>query len=472
MKIKQTKKENLKHEYSVTLTAEEVGQKINDKLEEIGKTVKMPGFRPGKVPLKVLKSKYGKAVMGEVLESAVDESALKAINENELRPAMQPRIEVKTFDEEKGLEYIMEVELLPEFDVMDFSKIKLEKLTAAPEEKAVKDALDRIASSNKETALVEKARASKKGDILVIDFDGTVNGEPFPGMKGEGFPLELGSKSFIDTFEDQLVGSKVGDHKTVKVTFPEDYGQEELKGVDAVFEVNVKELREPVKATLDDEFAKKMGFDNVSKIEDAVKQQMQSEYDQVSRLNIKRQLLDAIDQEHDMEVPAGMVDAEFYAIWQQLKGKQHPDDPSHQHGAECNHDSDDDKGTKAENDEYRSIAKRRVKLGLVLAEAGRINKVEVTNQEIQQAVMAEARKYPGQEAQVFEFYQKNPQAIEGIKAPIYEDKVVDFVLETANIEERQVSIEELTKTAEQEEAADASSSSKGKKTSKKSAAKK
>lgn len=462
MQITQTRKENLKREFTVTLSADEIDQKVNEKLVELGKTVSMAGFRPGKIPLKLLKSKYGKAVMGEVLESAVNDSTLRAINENSLRPAMRPKIEVKTFDEKAGLEYTMAIELLPEIKVMDFSTLKLENLTAKPEAKAVTETLTRIAGNNKSSEKVEEKRAAKKGDIIVIDFDGTVNGEAFPGMKGNDFSLELGTKSFIDTFEDQLVGVKAGDHKTVKVTFPKNYAQEKLQGVDAVFEVDVKELRTPVAPVLDDAFAKTLGFDSLANVEEAIEKQMQAEYDQVARMNIKRSLLDALDAAHEFEAPAGMVDAEFYGIWQQLKGQPHQDDPGHVHGAECSHDH----GTEEEKEEYRDIALRRVKLGLVLAEVGRINKIEVTGAELQQAVVNEARRYPGKERQVFEFYQKNQQALEGLKAPVYEDKVVDFILARSSIDTRQVTIEELTTAAEQEASSKGKSASGAKKTSK------
>jgi trigger factor len=343
---------------------------------------------------------------------------------------------------------------------MDFSGLKLEKLTAKPEPKAVKETLERIAGSNKASEKVEEKRGAKKGEIVVIDFDGTVNGEPFPGMQGKDFPLELGSKSFIDTFEDQLEGAKAGDHKTVKVTFPKDYTQEQLRGIAAVFKVDVKELRTPIAPKIDEAFATSLGFESLAKLEEAIEKQMQAEYDQIARMNIKRHLLDALDEAHDFEVPAGMVDAEFFGIWQQLKGHPHKDDPNHVHGAACDHDHDE--GTKGEKEEYLGIAKRRVKLGLVLAEAGRINKIDVTNQELQQAVVNEARRYPGQERQVFEFYQKNANALEGLKAPIYEDKVVDFILERSSIGIRQVTIEELTKAAEQEESAKDEAGSEGK----------
>jgi trigger factor len=448
MQITQTKNEDLVREFIVTMSAEEIDEKINERLTELGKTLKMPGFRPGKIPMNLLKSKYGKAVMGEVLESAVNDSTLKAINENSLRPAMRPKIEVKTFDEAKGLEYTMAIEVLPEIKLQDLSAISLEKLTSTADKKEIDNAIERIAKANKASEKVEEKRAAKEGEILVIDFDGTVDGNPFPGMKGNDYPLELGSKSFIEGFEEQLIGAKAGDEKTVKVTFPADYAHEQLRGVKAEFKVNVKELRQPIVPAIDDEFAKKLGFETLAQVEEAVGKQIQNEYDQLARMNLKRALLDQLDDLHEFAVPPGMVESEFHGIWQQVKGGQDHahDDPNHVHGPDCAHDH----GTEEEREEYRAIANRRVKLGLVLAEIGRLNKIEVTNQELQQAVINEARKYPGKERQVFEYYQKNPQALEAVKAPIYEDKVVDFILERSKISTRQVPIEELTKASEQD----------------------
>jgi trigger factor len=463
MQITQTKNEDLKREFTVTMTPEEIDTRVNERLTELGKTVKMPGFRPGKVPLTLLKSKYGKAVMGEVLEHAVNDSTMQAINENNLRPAMRPKIEVKNFDEATGLEYTMAIELLPEIKLADFDKISLGKMTAKPSDKEVTEALERIAKGNKATKKIEEKRAAKNGDILLIDFDGTVDGNPFPGMKGQDHALELGSNQFVPGFEEQLVGAKAGEQKTVTVTFPKDYGHAALQGTEAVFKVDVKELQEAVVPAIDDAFAKTVGFEDLGKLKEVIEQQIQGEYDQLTRMTLKRDLLDALDDAHSFDVPAGMVDAEFEGIWQQLKGHSHDHDhggPDHVHGPDCNHEEE---GTEEEREEYRAIAERRVKLGLVLAEIGRINKIEVSNQELQQAVINEARRYPGKEQQVFEYYQQNPQALEAVKAPIYEDKVVDFILERSKLEERQVDIEELTKVAEQDPPKKAPSKSKAKK---------
>lgn len=467
MQIKQTKKEALHCAFEVSLTAQEIEEKVTERLSELGKTVNIPGFRPGKVPMNILKSKYEQAVMGEVLEKAVNDSTMQAINENELRPAMQPKIEVKKFEAGEGLEYTMEVELLPEIKLGDFKKLKLEKKTAEPEEKSITEALDRIADANTSSEAIKEKRASKKGDIVIIDFDGSVDGEKKPGMKGEGHSLELGSNSFIEGFEDQLVGAKAGDHVTVNVTFPDPYASPELAGKDAVFEVDVQEIHKKVKAKLDDDFAKKLGLDDLAALKDAVKGQIQSEYDTHTRMHLKRALLDALDEEHKFDLPAGMVDAEYEAILHQVV------EHDHNHGADHKHDdsslSDDEKA------EYRSIAERRVKLGLILAECGRENKVEVNQQELQQAVIREAQRYPGQEAQVFEFYQKNPQALENLRAPLYEDKVVDFILEIATINTVTVTVEDLLSDPEGDEApkkAKKSAAKKDKKTSKSTAKKK
>ena len=455
MQIKQTKKEELRCEFIVTLSADEIDGKINERLKEVGETVSMPGFRPGKVPLTVLKSKYGQAIMGEVLEKAVNDSTMEAINENKLRPAMQPKIEVKSFEEGKGLEYTMVVELIPEIKVTDFSKIKLEKLTAKPEKDAIKESIDRIADSQKKMETVKEKRASKKGDVVLIDFDGSVDGERKEGMKGEGYSLELGSNSFVGTFEDQLVGKKAGDHVTVTVTFPEDYGSADLAGKEAVFEVDIKELQKAVKAKLDDDLAKTMGFEDLKGLEAAVVTQMQSEYDRHSRMLLKKELLDVLDEKHTFKIPEGMVNAEFDAILHQVTGHQHAP------GEECDHDHG---VSESDKKEYREIASRRVKLGLVLAEVGKSNNIEVTQQELQQAVIAEAQRYPGQESQVFEYYQKNEKALEMLRAPVFEDKIIDFVLEMTQNADRQVTFEELSKAAEGE--TPKSSKSSGKKTKK------
>ena len=310
--------------------------------------------------------------------------------------------------------------------------------TAKPDEKQVKEALERIADNQKTSEPVKEKRALKKGDIAIIDFDGKVDGERRPGMKGEGHPLELGSGSFIDNFEDQLIGKKVGDKVEVKVTFPDPYASAELAGKDAVFDVEIKDLHKPAKPKVDDQFAKSLGFDDLKALKKAIEDQMQQEYDQASRMHMKRELLDVMDSEYDFDLPQGMVHAEEHNILHQVASQQ---------GIK------EDEIPAKDKKEYADIAARRVKLGLVLAEVGRQNNIQISQQELQQAVIREAQKYPGQEQQVFEMFQKNPQALESLKAPIFEDKTVDFILEIANITDKNVSIEELMQDPD-EDAAD------------------
>lgn len=453
MKIEALKKDKLNHEYKVIMDDAEIQQKMDARLQEISQTVKMKGFRPGKAPLKMVRAQYGEALKGEILERAVNDGATQAINENELRPAMQPKIEVNSFEDGKGLEFTMSVELLPEIKLMDFKNISLTRKTSTPDEKTIDEALERVAENQKTSKPIKEKRALKKGDIAMIDFDGKVDGERRPGMKGEGHPLELGSGSFIPGFEEQLIGKKAGDKVEVKVTFPEDYGSTELAGKEAIFDVEVKDIHEPVKPEIDDDFAKSLGFDDKKALEEAIKEQMQREYDQMSRMHLKRELLDALDEAHKFDLPHGMVHAEEHNILHQVADQMK---------------IEESEIPDSEKKEYADIAARRVKLGLVLAEVGRENKIEINQQELQQAVIREAQRYPGQEQQVFEMYQKNPQALESLKAPLFEDKVVDFILEIAKLQDNQVSVDELMKDPD-EEASEAKPASKKKPAAKKGA---
>lgn len=441
MQVKELKKENLNVQYEVTVTAQDIDRHVDDRLKEVGKTVKMAGFRPGKVPLDILKKRYGKSVMGEVLEMAVNEASAKVIQDNNLRPALQPKIEVKEFDDGKDLVYTMAVELLPDFKVTDLKSIKIEKPVVKVEKKSIDEALERIAKGNRETEPVTEDRATKKGDILVIDFHGRTakDNKPHPGMHAHDAQLELGSGQFIPGFEDQLAGKKVGDKVEVKVTFPEAYHAAELAGQDAIFDVEVKEILQAKATEINDDFAKKLGLDSEKALRDIIEKQIQSEYDNLSRQKVKRALLDTLDDSHDFEIPSGMKDMEYQNILMQVKMERQADLKD----GELNL-------TSEEEEELHAIAERRVRLGLVLSEVGRANNIQITDQEMQRAVINEAQRYPGQEAQVFEYYRKNRQALEALRAPVFEDKVVDFILELASVTEKPVSIEELTKEEEEE----------------------
>lgn len=438
MQVKEISHKGLKHNLEVTVPASDIAKHTESRLKEVGKTVRLPGFRPGKAPMDILQKRYGRAVMGEVLEKAVNESSAQAMKERNLRPAMQPKIEVKEFDEGKDLTFSLEVEVLPEIKIADMKGLKLEKPVAKVEKKQIDETLERIAKSNQQTKKIESDRATKKGDVVVMDFHGRTADDnvQHPGMHAHGARLELGSGQFIPGFEDQLIGKKAGEKVEVKVSFPKDYGAAELAGRDAIFDIDLHEIHEPAEATIDDEFAKMLGFDDEKALRAAVEEQMKKDYDSLSRLKLKRQLLDALDEKHQFEIPATMLDAEFDLITRQIEQERKA-----QGGEDI---TDEEKG------ELKEIAGRRVRLGLVLSEFGNANKIKVADQELQRAIIAEAQKFPGQEKMVFEFYKKNPQAIESLRAPIYEDKVVDLIFSQAEISEKSVTVEELTAEDEDE----------------------
>lgn len=433
MQVKEVKSEGLSYELEVTVPAKDIDKKVDIKLQEYGKTMKLPGFRPGKVPLNLLKQRYGRAVLGEVLEQAVNDSTQKVLSDKGLRPALQPKIEVKEFDEGKDLVYSMAVEVLPEFKVIDLKTLTLEKPVAKADQKAVDEALERISKQHRDSEVVE--RAAKKGDIVVMDFHGRTkdDNKEHQGMHAHGQQLELGSGQFIAGFEDQLTGKKAGDKVEVNVTFPDPYHSAELAGRDAIFDVEIHEVRETKPAAINDEFAKKFGMEDEKALRKAVEDQIQSEYDQVSRLKLKRSLLDALDEQHDFEIPQGMLELEFSSIKQQIAMEKQ--DQVKDGKLEL---------SQEEEDELQAIAERRVRLGMILSEVGRQNNVRVTDQELQRAVISEAQRYPGQEAVVFDYYKNNRQALEALRAPVFEDKVVDFIVQLAKVSEKEVSLEELS----------------------------
>ncbi len=449
MQVKEIKAEGLTHELEVTVPKEDIKKLVDQRLVEVGKTAKIAGFRPGKIPMNMLEKRYGRAVLGEVLEAAVNENTAKVIKEKKLRPAMQPKIEVKEFDEGKDLVYSMVIETLPDFDVMDTKGLKIEKPVAKIEDKDIDEALSRITEHHKGSKKIEGDRATKKGDIVLMDFAGRTADDnvAHDGMQAEGTKLELGSGQFIPGFEDQLVGKKVGVDIEVKVEFPAEYGAKELAGREAIFDVKIQEIHELAPPKIDDAFAKDLGFDDVEALRGAVKNQLVSDYANQTRLKMKRQLLDALDDNHSFDIPQGMVDAELEGITQQIEQERKTN-------------PDQEEITDEEREELEAIAERRVRLGLVIAEIGATNKIQVSDQELQGAVISEAQKYPGQEKMVFEHFQKNPQALEQLRAPLFEDKVVDVLFDNADVSEKEVSIEELMKDDEDRAPAKKKTSSK------------
>lgn len=455
MQVSVLKHEGLTHEIEITVPAADVAKRTDEILLERGKSMKVDGFRKGKVPMTLLKQRYGKSILGDVLEKTVQESASSVLKDKNLRPALQPQIKLKdetNFDEGKDLTFTMKVEVLPEFKVTDFAAIAVDKPIAAVEEKAIDEMMEKIAKGRRNFNKVD-GRAAAKGDLVVVDFNGTTKeGEAFPGMSGTDMQVELGSGQLIPGFEDQLIGKNAGDHVHVDVTFPADYGMKDLAGKPAIFHVDIKEIREPAAAKIDDDFAKEFGLENLQQMRDKVREEIAGDYDNLARMKLKRNLLDALDGKHSFDLPVSMVEMEYNAIEQQLQKEKQ------QQGEKAEFSAD-------EKTELRQIAERRVRLGLVLAEVGRVNNITVSQAELNQAIMGEMRKFPGQEQRVLEFYSKNPQVIESFRPQILEDKVIDFILKQAKVTEVNVTLDELTQ--EDDELPKA-----GKKTEKKAASKK
>jgi trigger factor len=443
MQITETSTDGLKHEFKVTVGADDISKRVETRLHEIGRQVKLPGFRPGKVPLAVLRQRYGSSVMGEVLERAVNDSSTEAMREHKLRPALQPKVEIVAFNEGKDLEYKLAVEVLPEFVPMNFAEIKLERLRPEVPDAEVDQALERIAQQQRKNEPVEREAA--KGDILVIDFVGSIDGTEFPGGSAKGHRLELGSAQFIPGFEDQLTGAKPGEQRTVKVTFPADYGAADLAGKEASFAVDIKEVREIKPQPIDESLAEAVGMENLQALRDAVRQQIERDYGGIAQQRLKRQLLDRLAERHHFPVPQGMVDIELDAIWKQFEAER---ERAKQQGVGEPDEGKSDEDIKAE---YRAIAERRVRLGLLLSEVGRSNSIQVAQEELNRALAEEARRFPGHERQVIEYYRNQPGALDNLRAPIFENKVIDYILEIADVTDRDVPIAALLRDEEEDE---------------------
>jgi trigger factor len=439
MNVTETKSEGLSREFRVNVPASELAAKLNAKIDEIRPKVQLKGFRPGKVPDSHIRKMFGKSLMGEIVETMVQETSQKTLDDKSLRPASRPSIQLdapadKVVAGEADLEYNMQVEVMPDFEPADVTTITVERMVVTPTDEEIADSLKRIADQNR--SFDPKEGKAEKGDAVVIDFLGRIDGEAFDGGAAEGQTLVIGDGRFIDGFEDQLIGTQAGDETKVNVTFPEAYPVETLKGKPAVFDVTVKEVKAPKTPEMDDEFAKGLGFDSFVALRDAVKSQLEGELRGASRQQVKRVLLDALDEKHAFELPPLMVKAEFDQIWGQLEQEKAADRLS-----------EEDKG-KSDDElkaEYQKIAERRVRLGLVLAEIGRRAEIDITNDELVGALRQEASRYPGQEKAVVDFYRNTPNALAQLRAPIYEEKVVDYILAKATVTEKPVTREELMK---------------------------
>jgi trigger factor len=449
MQVTETTNQGLKREYRVVVTAADLEAKVDQYLDDLKGRVRLNGFRPGKVPVSHLKRLYGRAAMAEVIENTVRDANAKIVSDHNLKLAAQPKVNLP--EEQNAIEgviagkadldYTVAVEVVPAITLTDFKAISLERPVATVSPEEVEEALKRIADQNKPYAPKGEGAKAEEGDQVTINFTGTLDGKPFEGGTGEDIVVQIGAGGFIPGFEEQLVGIGVGESRKVTVTFPTNYLNAELAGREAVFDVTAKSIAAAGTVTLDDEFAKSLGLESLEKLKEAVTERLQRENAAVSRRKVKRALLDELDKRHKFEAPETLVSEEFEQVWQAITGDLKQQNRTFE-----------DEGTTEEKarEEYRTIAERRVRLGLVLAEIGEKNNITVTDEEVSRAVVERARQLPGREQQVWDYYRKNPNALASLRAPIFEEKVVDFILELATVTEKPVSHEELNKDDEGE----------------------
>ncbi|MDA8540480.1 trigger factor [Planktomarina temperata] len=438
MQVTETLNEGLKRGYNIVVTADELAAKVDEKLVEARPEIEMKGFRKGKVPMALLKKQYGQRLMGEAMQESIDGAMSKHFEDSGDRPAMQPAVKMTNDDWKEGddIHVEMSYEALPTIPEVDLKKIKLDKMIAKADEASVDEALANLAETAQDFADRKKGTKSKDGDQVTIDFRGKVDGEAFEGGAAEDYPLVLGSNSFIPGFEAQLVGVKVGEEVEVNVTFPAEYGAENLAGKDAVFECKIKAVKAPKAAEINDELATKFGAEDLAALKGQISERLEAEYAGAARAVQKRHLLDALDKMVKFELPASLVEAEAGQIAHQLWHDENPDVQGHDHPE------------IEPTDEHNTLAERRVRLGLLLAELGQKAEIQVTDAEMTQAMMNQARQYPGQEREFFEFVQKNSQMQQQMRAPLFEDKVVDYVFELATVTDKEVSKDELQKAVE------------------------
>ncbi|WP_225030046.1 trigger factor [Xinfangfangia pollutisoli] len=439
MQVTETLKDGLKRGYTITVTAAELEAKVQEKLIEAQPEVEIKGFRKGKVPLAILKKQFGQRILGDAMQDAVDSAMKDHFEATGDRPALQPDVKMvdgETWKEGSDVVVEMSYETLPEIPDFDAGAITLEKLTVKADDAAVDEALKNLADGAKAYDDRKKGAKSKDGDQVTIDFKGSVDGELFEGGSAEDYPLVLGSGSFIPGFEEQLVGAKVGDEVEVKVTFPENYGAKHLAGKEATFACTIKAVKEPKAAEIDDELAKKFGAEDLAALKAQVSSRLEAEYAGAARAVLKRALLDQLDGLVKFDLPSKLVEAEAAQIAHQLWHEEHPDDHGHHHG------------NIEPTEEHLKLAERRVRLGLLLAEIGRKAEVTVSDAEMTQAVLSAARQYPGQERAYFEFVQKNAQVQQQLRAPIFEDKVVDHIVAGAKVTDKEISKDDLQKAVE------------------------
>ncbi len=454
MQVKEVENKGLKRSFKIVVDASCINTQTEAELKRAGERIKIPGFRPGNIPLKVLKQRYGKDVQADVLKNVISQTTTEVLTEKKLRPAMSPQIAIDDYKDDGDLTFTASFELFPEVPELAFDKITLDRDTFEIAEKDVDEAISSIAERSPGYARAKEGSAARLGQVVTIDFKGMINGKAFDGGSADNFKLELGSGQFIPGFEDQLVGAKEGDDRIVQVTFPKDYGSKKLAGKEASFAVKVKEIADKSAPTMDDAFAKRIGFADLRALREAIRDRMMQEYNHMVRTRLKKELFDALEKKYDFELPQGMLDMEFNAIWERLQEAKKQGDPSLA-------DKSDDELKK----EYKAISERRVKLGIVLADVGRRQNIQVTREELGRAVMQQASQFPGQEKQVVEFYRNHPERAEELRGPILEEKAVDYILGQVKYKDRPATLKQLADEGGDDAASqqDSQPKSKGKK---------
>ena len=450
MQVTETLNSGLKREFKVVVNAAELSKEMDAKLKDMAGKAQIKGFRPGKVPVAHLKNMYGKSMMAEVIQTTVDAHSKTVFAERNLKPAYQPEVKFPedeaevnaVMDGKQDLAFSLSVEVIPDFEVQDFTGIELHKHIVSASDEQMAESLKRLAEQYKSFEAKKDGAKAESGDKVNINFVGSVDGVEFDGGKGDDIPLEIGSNQFIPGFEDQLIGAKVGDERTVNVTFPESYGSKELAGKAAVFAVKVNGIETASEGKIDEDFAKRLGFEDLAKLKDMVKAGLEREFAQMTNMKLKRDVLDAMDKQYTFELPERLVEAEFNNIWAALNGEMQ----------KAGKTFVDENTTEEEaRKEYRAISERRVRLGLVLGTIGEKEGVAVTDQELQQALIGRARQFPGQEKQVFDYYRKNGNALMELRGPIFEQKVVDVIVGKAKVSDKSVTRDELKALVEDEE---------------------
>lgn len=449
MQINETLSEGLKRELRIVVGASELGARFVQRLDEVKERVQIKGFRPGKVPVDHLKRLYGKSVMAEVVQKTIDDGSRQVFAERNLKPAYQPEVklpeaegEVNAIMEGKSdLSFEVSGEVIPEFEIKDYAGLTLTKHVVAATESQIDEAVKRLSSQSRSWETKGDGAKAETGDRVTISFEGKMDGKAFDGGKGDDIPLEIGSNQFIPGFEEQLVGAKIGDELTVKVTFPESYGVKELAGKPAEFSTRVSNIEVARDAAIDDAFANRMGFETVAALRDMVKSGIEREFARMTGMKLKRDVLDLLDKQYTFDLPQRLVEAEFNGIWNALSNEMSRAGKTF---------ADEDTTEEEARKEYRAIAERRVRLGLVLGTLGEKEGVQINEQELQQALIARVRQFPGQEQQVYDYYRKNPPALIELRGPIFEQKVVDLIVSRATVTDKDVSREDLQKMVEED----------------------